>query len=229
MSPCLVQQLFRQKIGKDLDVNLFDEFLFPLLRPRKHYPKELLLDIKLTQSSNKYGQSAILMYPMSNEDDIPAWMPQNISPFELQDSRPENHGRNTSKMRRERHHPVRWGSIDILNELRELTHPQVAYHLTRNSQGELKHPHLGYRPLCNPQDQNGDPFEDAFIRIEEKPQMSGRWGFPKTHLVVAQEAAIDVKFLNDFLEDALDTDKRLSWGGDPNVPNSFEKILSTYY
>jgi hypothetical protein len=49
MSPCLVQQLFRQKIGKELDQGLIDEFFFPMLRSRKEYPRELLLDIRLSQ------------------------------------------------------------------------------------------------------------------------------------------------------------------------------------
>ena len=60
MSPCLVQQLFRQKIGVELDQGIVDEVLFPMLRSRKDLPREILLDIKLTRSCNDDGQSSII-------------------------------------------------------------------------------------------------------------------------------------------------------------------------
>jgi hypothetical protein len=219
MTACIVQQLFRQKIGKELDQYLIDDVLFPMLRPRKELSKELLLDIKLTQSSNEYGQSAILIYPKSNEDvgDIPAWSPQNISPFEepLSPTSPwlpsrkqreiGNPGRINGSLRRLRH-PSVWGTIDILNELRELKHPQIGYHPSYIQQDQLDYP--------------GEEFDGAFLRLKE---VSMR---PR---IAPEKIAIDLKFVNDYLEDALNTGKRLSWGGDPNVPNSFENILSTYW
>ena len=60
MASCLVQQLFRRKIGKDLDQSIVDEVLFPMLRSRKDLPREILLDIKLTRSCNDEGQSSII-------------------------------------------------------------------------------------------------------------------------------------------------------------------------
>jgi len=234
---CLVQQLFRQKIGMECCQCLMDEVLFPMLRQMKHPPRELLLDIKLTKTCNEIGQSAIVICdaaPHIPESNIH----KNISPFaKPPTNRPEasflgqweNNGRITSKFRRGNQHPARWGSIDILNELRELKQPQIGYHLTYNSQGELKHPQIGYIPVRNTNDQNDRDLEDAFIRLEEKPPWPGAWGLPQEPHVVAQEASIDIEFANDYLEDALNNGKLLSWGGDPERPNSFDSILSTYY
>ena len=69
MVSCLVQQLFRMKIGQELDQSIVDEVLFPLLRSRKHGPRELLLDIKLTQSCNEHGQSAIVICRVIDPND----------------------------------------------------------------------------------------------------------------------------------------------------------------
>ncbi len=49
MASCLVQQLFRMKIGKYLDQSIVDDVLFPLLRSRKELARELLLDIIFTR------------------------------------------------------------------------------------------------------------------------------------------------------------------------------------
>ena len=107
MSPCIVQQIFRQTIGVELDQSIVDEVLFPLLRQRKHGPKELLQDIKLTQSCNEYGRSAIVRRVGRLDRH------KNISPF------PE------SCLMRSQQCCLRcWGSIDILNELRNLKYPQ---------------------------------------------------------------------------------------------------------
>ena len=45
----------------------------------------------------------------------------------------------------------------------------------------------------------------------------------------AEKIADDFNFVNDYLEDALNNGKRISWGGDPALPNNFDAILSTYY
>jgi len=57
MSPCLVQQLFRQKIGKELDEGIVDEVLFPMLFKQMRGPRDLLSDIKMTQRWGKNGGS----------------------------------------------------------------------------------------------------------------------------------------------------------------------------
>jgi hypothetical protein len=90
-----------------------------------------------------------------------------------------------------------WGTIDILNELRELKNPQTDYF-----------------PSSNPQWDSDDPFEDAYILLK-KPQSK-------------DQLTNDSDFVNEFLEDALTTGKRLSWGGDPDI-NSHERILSTHW
>ena len=51
MSACLIQQLFRQKIGLELDTNIVEGTLFHLLRPHKHWPKELLTDVRLSHNA----------------------------------------------------------------------------------------------------------------------------------------------------------------------------------
>jgi hypothetical protein len=214
----LVQQLFRQKVGKELDPSLVDEVLFPMLRLRKHPSKELLLDIKLTQSCNEHGLSAIVNVGVGPNQ---PWRgtPKNISPFEVplgigfnvfRISRlPFRAGKIPSQMRRLRHMSM-WGSIDILNELRSLKHPQIRYH-----------------PPSNPQDQRrfawgrsvdypGVEFEDVYLSLQEQPL------WPR---VSADKIAGDLNFVNDYLENALNNGKRISWGEDPELPNSFNKAL----
>ena len=216
MASCLVQQLFRQKIGKELDPSIVDEVLFPFLRSRKHPSKELLLDIKLTQSCNEHGQSSIVICRVIDpNDDVPQEdTPQNISPFEvplgphnlwIYPSRLQRlPGKIPSQMRRLRHQSL-WGSIDILNELRSLKHPQIKDH-----------------PPSNPEDQDDWPseFDDVYLSLQEEPL------WPR---VRSEKISADHNFVNDYLEDALNNGKRISWGGDPTRPNNFDSVLSTYY
>ena len=116
MSPCLVQQLFRQKIGVELDQGIVDEVLFPMLRSRKDLPREILLDIKLTRSCNDEGQSSFIQVSRTG-------VIRNILPFTKLRS-----GKNSSKRRRRSQKLSTWGSIEILNQLRDLKHPQIRYH-----------------------------------------------------------------------------------------------------
>ena len=211
---CLVQQLFRMKIGQELDSNLVDDVLFPLLRSRKQLARDLLLDIKLTQSCNEHGLSAIVICRVIDHGDVPQGdTPKNISPFEVPlaqhnlwlPSRLQRlPGKIPSQMRRLRHMSM-WGSIDILNELRSLKHPQIRDH-----------------PPSNPEDQDDWPseFEDVYLSLQEQPLWPG---------VPAEKIADDLNFVNDYLEDALNNGKRISWGGEPALPNNFDAILSTYY
>ena len=201
MNPCLVQQLFRQKIGKDLDQSIIDEVLFPLLRQRKHGPRELLLDIKLTQSCNEYGRSAIAA---RRDKDFPSsyldWH-KNISPF------PES-----GLMRGQRRIDT-WGSIDILNELRSLKQPLFGKH--RTTEVTLDPGRIAPRPsgTTGPRDELGG----IDILLDEGPPWSRR----------AEKRISDLKFMNDYLDDALNTGKCISWGGDNITPG--RKILSTHW
>jgi hypothetical protein len=209
---CLVQQLFRQKIGKELDSNLVDDVLFPLLRSRKQLARELLLDIKLTQSCNEHGLSAIVICRVIDHGDVPQEdTPKNISPFEVPLAQhnlwltmgQRLPGKIPSQMRRLRH-MSKWGSIDILNELRSLKHPQIRDHTPSNPED----------------DEWPSEFEDVYLSLQEQPL------WPR---VPAEKIADDLNFVNDYLEDALNNGKRISWGGDPALPNNFDAILSTYY
>ena len=213
---CLVQQLFRQKIGKELDVALIDDVLFPLLRSRKQLARDLLLDIKLTQSCNEHGLSAIVICRVIDpNDDVPQeGVPKNISPFEV--PLPQHNlwlpsrlqrlpGKIPSQMRRLRH-PSMWGSIDILNELRSLKRPQIRDHPPSNQEDQFDYP--------------GAEFVDVYLSLQ------GQWLDMSRP---AEKITDDLNFVNDYLEDALNNGKRISWGGDPALPNNFDAILSTYY
>ena len=196
MGACLIQQLFRQKIGdgdtvverknnvsNGLDQGIVDDVLFPMLRCKKHPSTELLQDIKLTQSCNEYGGSAIVgrrQYVGGRARH------KNISPFA-----------ESCLMRRQRRTDM-WGSIDILNELRSLKQPLFGKH--RQTEATL-----AARKLVP-----GDEFGGIYILLEEvQPQP---WS-------CRQE-----KRLNDYLDDALNTGKCISWG----VADG-RKILSTHY
>ena len=228
---CLVQQLFRQKIGQELEQGIVDEVLFPMLRSRKDLPRELILDIKLTQSadSNEYGQSAIVICRVIDpNDDVPEeGVPQNISPFEvplgphnlwIYPSRLQRlPGKIPSQMRRLRHQSL-WGSIDILNELRSLIQPQFGQHRPVEvtiDPGRIGPPDCSARRcgITGPQDE----FGGIYILLEEVPPWSCR----------QEKRLSDLKFMNDYLDDALNTGKCISWGGD-NI-TAGRKILSTHY
>jgi hypothetical protein len=192
MGTCLVQQLFRQKIGKELDPSIVDEVLFPMLRLKKHGPKELLQDIKLTQSCNEYGHSAIVGRVGRLDRH------KNILPF------PES-----GLMRRQRRTDM-WGSIDILNELRSLKQPLFGQH--RPTIAIAEDALDPWRPAAP-----GDEFGGIYILLEEVPHRSCR----------QEKRLSDLKFMNDYLDDALNTGKCISWGGDKITPG--RRILSTYY
>jgi len=191
---CLVQQLFRQKIGVELDPNVLDEVLFPLLRLKKHGPKELLQDIKLT--------SDILVTP---EPWRPHTFTRAVLPFtektEYWDYMEQSarhlggRGRHTSKLRREKIGRADWGTIDILNELRGLNYPQAGY---------KPRPYVIEEPV---------DYYDAYISLAEDNSLPAtiRWGVDHSR---QNAVLIDSRsqFVNNFLDDVLLTDKRLTWG-----------------
>ena len=214
MSPCLVQQLFRQKIGQELDSNLVDDVLFPLLRQRKHGPKDLLQDIKLATDTLIITRQAAhfsvptftpipeywtysspwhvggvsdpvsaRVYPLDKKlkGKFPFWIPV---------------GQRTSKVRRRKIRNDDWGTIDILNELRELNYPQMGY---------KPRPYVIEEP---------DSFDDAYISLAEDNSLPAniRWGVDHSRY---NAVLIDGRsqFVNNFLDDILITDKRLTWSG----------------
>jgi len=216
MSSCLVQQLFRQKIGLGVDPYLIDDILFPLLFSKRDYPKELLVDINLTRSCNDHGHSSIVQIsrgPTADADRI-----RNCSPFTKKNIG-IGFGKYSSKRRRMSSVRRSWGSIDILNELRDLKQPQIGYH--------------------NMEDQEVLPntdFDNYFIRLEEEPKKRVRSAVTRKQRqgrrrIEVERQNVILKFINDYLEDALNTGKRLSWGGDPYVNSGpfSGKILSTSY
>ena len=207
MASCLVQQLFRLKIGLELDQNIIDEVLFHMLRLRKHLPKDLLQDIKLTSDILIAGEMWIPPVPRRFNvlpfSTIPEHWNFMLVPKTLPNGCPDPKGvqcmipigERTSKRRRRDICRYNWGTIDILNELRGLNYPQ-----------------MGYRPTCfveNP-DHSDDEFDDAYVRLEEDislPNLLSEEQADRNRVAVEDR----LQFVNDFLEDALNTGKRLTW------------------
>jgi hypothetical protein len=199
MSPCLVQQLFRQKIGQELDQGLIDVVLFPLLRSRKHGPRELLQDIKLTQSCNENGHSSIVRIFYGGKIQNTSlfgtcadcvW----TSAFILAVKR-LRYGKNTSKLRRHTSYHSSWGSVDILNELRE---SNTRYMIQFEKEG------LGMS-IC----------------LDEEPLHRAR------SPALVPKPKLENELVSEFIEQSLLPGKRLSWGGDPD--RLFVPILSNCY
>jgi hypothetical protein len=199
MGPCLIQQLFRQKIGLELDQDIVDVVLFPLLLKKKDLPKELLVDIKMTKSTNDHGLSSIIQIFYGGDT-------RNSLPFTKAGDDPASRrrimsGKNTSKLRRQTSYHTSWGSIDILNELRELIHLPSRYRLP------------------------GSPLQPG-ERLTER----GAGGFfvdMSSGHVHARSVKMETEQVNKFLEHSLSPGNRLSWGGAPD--RLFQPILSTYY
>ena len=217
MSPCLVQQLFRQKISQELDSSIVDEVLFPLLRLKKHGPKELLLDIKMTLR-NQNGDSMIAL-PDDNVSPFTKIPPTSgLSPdsvrAEQEVAEKERLGKVTSRFRREMTMRKKWGTVDILNELRELKHPVIECHPVPDGTRHIDHPWEIYPK---------DEFPaDAYIRLEEMSDsrlreivvagcdLCGSWSksplYSNDKMLRNKEKAIikeDLLFVNRYLEHSL--------------------------
>jgi|TARA_B110000208_G_C11662766_1_gene392258 hypothetical protein len=209
MSPCLVQQLFRQKVGEELDQGIVDEVLFPMLRSMKHGPKELLQDIKLTSGTLTTGIHVLTgegnRHPVGGRCNIPPFTPipeywENARPPLFREPHPPL-GRRASNVRRKNIRGYNWGTIDILNELRGLNYPQ-----------------MGYGPTCfedksETPESPEDEFDDAYIRLEEDNSLPPDYwpGAKRSQNRVAIEGRS--RFVNNLLDNALVTGKCLAWEG----------------
>ena len=201
MCLCLVQQLFRQKIGQELDQHLMDDVLFPRLRSRKHPSKELLQDIKLTSDTliiTDYARREARHFRVPTFTPIPNYWsysppPWYVGPFHT--PRWPLVGQRTSTVRRGKISKADWGTIDILNELRGLNYPQVGY---------KPRPYVIEEP---------DSFDDAYISLAEDNSLPAtiRWGVDHSR---QNAVLIDSRcqFVNNFLDDVLLTGKRPTWG-----------------
>jgi len=262
MSPCLVQQLFRQKVGVSLDPAFVDDVLFPLLRSRKYGPRELLLDIKLTQRWDEHGDSMITRpgrrFPRLPRHDASVGrysLKKNMSPFTkipptLESVRAEQEvkerrrlGKVNSRFRREMTVRKKWGTVDILNELRGLKHPKIECHPVPDS-----HRHFDHAWEIYPKDEFP---ADAYIHLVETNGKQLReivvagcdlWGdwsksplYSNDKMLLNKEKAIlkeDLQFVNRYLEHSLSCG--LYWvishtrRGHPNNPMVMSG-LSTYY
>jgi hypothetical protein len=206
------------KIGKELDQGIVDEVLFPMLRSRKDLPREILLDIKLTRSCNDEGQSSFIQVSRTG-------VIRNILPFtklrsgwELRSGWGRRRAPGKRRRRSQKRPPYACGSIEIVNSLRDLKHPQIRYH----------------NP-CDPQDYPNTEFvlDHIFIRLDEEDL---RWKKTRSATRIQRQGhrraeihqkQVDLKFVNDYLEDCLTTGKRLSWGCFSD--DDRRRILSTYY
>jgi hypothetical protein len=133
---CLVRQLFRLKIGRDVDPALIDDVMFPLLLTQRYQPNQLLQDIKLTRGREDYvdkygrhkGSSLILLEreDTDEEDDDQVPYYDNIGHFTKRPiSTPQDTdlGKWTSAITMRDVSPRDWGTIDIVNKLRSLKKP----------------------------------------------------------------------------------------------------------
>ena len=133
---CLVRQLFRLKIGKDVDPALIDDVMFPLLLTQRDQPNQLLQDIKLTRGPSDYvdntgrrKESSLILLEREEEDDdgddrYPYY--DNITHFTPRPWTTDiggNVGKRTSTIRMRDTRPREWGTIDIVNKLRSLKNP----------------------------------------------------------------------------------------------------------
>ena len=199
MASCLVQQLFRQKIGVELDQGIVDEVLFPMLRPRKHLPKDLLQDIKLATDT-------LIITRQAGHFSVPTFTP---IPEYWTYSPPWHLGQRTSKVRQEKIRNQDWGTIDILNKLRGLNYPKV-----------------GYKPRPYVIEEPVDSFDDAYISLSEDNSLPAtiRWGtegivdHSRENSVQRILIARRSQFVNNFLDDVLITGKRLTWGAQVRDP-----------
>ena len=230
MGSCLIQQLFRQKVGQELDQFIVDEVLFPLLRQRKHGPRDLLLDIKMTRRWDEHGDSMITRpgrrFPRAVTRRGRYTLEKNMSPFTripstLESVRAEQEvgerkrlGKLTSRFRREMTMRKKWGTVDILNELRELKHPVIECHPVPDGTRHIDHPWEIYPK---------DEFPaDAYIRLEEMSDsrlreivvagcdLCGSWSksplYSNDKMLRNKEKAIikeDLLFVNRYLEHSL--------------------------
>jgi hypothetical protein len=197
MVACLVQQLFRQKVGIELDQGIVDEVLFPILRSRKDLPRELLQDIKLVTDT------LIHRCPLQWSDGLRKSKRVNVQPFTSTAEVPWNF-RSTSPWPRTRragseYTSSDWGTIDILNELRGREYPQIGYGPT----------HFFPPPGRAPPDE----FDDSYIFLDEdEPLPPKPWTMAeraRNHVVIERRK----RFMNNFLDDALSTGKSLTWNG----------------
>ena len=199
MGSCLVQQLFRQKIGQELDVSLFDEVLFPLLMQRKHPSKELLQDIKLTSEIliiTDYARREARHFRVPTFTPIPEYWtyspPWHVGPPRRTAFPPV--GKCTSKVRQGNICDRDWGAIDILNKLRGLNYPQV-----------------GYRNRSDVTEEPGE-LDNAYISLAEDKSLPAtiRWGadHSRYNAVLIDDRS---QFVDIFLDDVIITDKRLTW------------------
>jgi len=201
MASCLVQQLFRQKIGVELDQGIVDEVLFHMLRLRKHPSKELLQDIKLVTDTliiTDYARREARHFSVPTFTPIPEYWTY-VAPWHGERTTGISKayhpvGQRTSNVRRRKIRNDDWGTIDILNELRELNYPQMGY---------KPRPYVIEEP---------DSFDDAFISLAEDNSLPAniRWGVDHSRY---NAVLIDGRsqFVNNFLDDILITDKRLTW------------------
>jgi hypothetical protein len=238
MSPCLVQQLFRQKIGKGLDHEIVDDILFPMLFSPKHPSKDLLLDIKMTRRWDQHSDSMIALPWWEHVPDLELqWTElsdlqqrhasagqyhpeKNMSPFTLipptlesvraeqEVAEKERLGKVNSRFRREMTVRKDWGTVDILNELRELKHPLIECHPVPDSVRHVDEPWEIYPKDTFPADSYIRLEETSDSRLREIASRSVRGShlYSNDKMLRNKEKAIikaDLEFVNRYLEHSL--------------------------
>ena len=204
---CLIQKIFVKKTGSVVDKELLYMLILPMLRKSKHPPKELLQDIQLTSDTmiiTDYSRREERNFSVRTFTQIPEYWtyraPGAIGP--QRKSIYPSVGKRPSKILRKTVSNGEWGVIDILNELRELKYPQMAYHLVGQDQ-----------PFSVLPRREVEVIDNAYIRLVEapciRPCILGDDMDYSHHRAVLIERRL--RFLNDFLDDVLITGKRLTW------------------
>jgi len=213
MSACLVQQLFRQKVGLPLDPAFIDEVIFPFLFTQKRLPCLLDQDIKLA------GSSIFVMYSEEDTDYDPgngshdgAYTVTNIeyiSPFTpclvLLHDKLRNEGSWSSSSRLRDIPPRFWGTIDIMNRYRSLKHPDVSGPLDEMvfKIGPLRCKEWVSLKEIDEKEREEmvweDPDIDNFISANGNRQSLKIYKQIEKKII-----AEDVRYANDFMEKAID-------------------------
>jgi hypothetical protein len=257
MSACLVQQLFRLKVGEELDQHLVDDVLFPMLRSRKHPSKDLLLDIKMTQRWDNYGESMIMIPGRRFRRNLPdgadasAGTMINMSPFTtmvreglrwLEVVERTRLGTVNSRFRREMTTHQKWGTVDILNELRELKHPVIECHPVPDSHRHFdlhgKRDDWPGDAFIHVAEMNGRQLREIVVSTFDKPvYLRGSWSksplYSNDKMLRNREKAIikeDLQFVNRYLEYSL-SNGGLYWVTQLYIRDrfSYASRLSSYY
>jgi len=227
---CLVQQLFRQKIGLDIDGYLVATKIWPLLFQEKHAPRILLQDIQLIRQADENGDAEERHSVIKTRPGRRHGMPSdshNVQRFTS--TRISHHGREDSRSLR------CLCQIDIVNRFRSLVNPIILMGPGYREYAEYKeHGALGWLPYMNNILILEERSERDFLKLHRRKQVLE---FGTTLDMTTEEWADHVKEqriiendnINSYIECIIRNKSKLKWevmnrecyGKDPQCSLSF--------